>query len=34
MVGSVCFSSIIEGNPDTIDNMKPVLYGMVRRVLV
>ena len=25
MVGSVCYSSIIEGKPDTIDNMKPVL---------
>ena len=33
MVGSVCYSSIIEGKPDTIDNMKPVLYGSVRNIL-
>lgn len=33
MVGSVCYSSIIEGKPDTIDNMKPVLYGIVRNIL-
>ena len=32
MVGSVCYSSIIEGKPDTIDNMKPVLYGIVRNI--
>ena len=24
MLGSVCYSSIIEGKPDTVDNMKPV----------
>lgn len=33
MAGSVCYSSIIEGKPDTIDNMKPVLYGIVRNIL-
>lgn len=33
MIGSTCFSSIIQGNPDTIDNMKPVLYSMVRKIL-
>lgn len=33
MVGSVCYSSIIEGKPDTIDNMKPVLYGIARNIL-
>ena len=31
MCGSVCYSSIIEEKPDTIDNMKPVLYGIIRR---
>lgn len=33
MIGSTCFSSIIEGKPDAIDNMKPVLYQMVRKML-
>lgn len=33
MIGSVCFSSIIQERPDTIDNMKPILYGMVRKML-
>ncbi len=33
MIGSVCFSSIIEGKPDQIDRMKPVLYDMVRKML-
>lgn len=33
MCGSVCYSSIIEGRPDTIDNMKPVLYGIMRKAL-
>ena len=27
LCGSVGYSSIIKGEPDTIDNMKPVLYG-------
>lgn len=33
MCGSVCYSSIIEGRPDTIDNMKPVLYDIIRKSL-
>lgn len=33
MIGSVCYSSIIEGKPDSIDAMKPVLYQMVRSIL-
>ena len=33
MLGSVCYSSIIEGKPGTVDNMKPVLYGIVRKIL-
>lgn len=33
MCGSVCYSSIIEQRPDTIDNMKPILYTMIRRIL-
>ncbi len=33
MCGSVCYSSIIEEKPDTIDAMKPVLYGIIRRAL-
>ena len=30
---SVCYSSILEGKPDNIDNMKPVLYYIIRRAL-
>ena len=33
MCGTVCYSSIIEGRPDTIDNMKPLLYRIIRRLL-
>lgn len=33
MCGSICYSSIIEGNPDTIDNMKPILYSIIRKAL-
>jgi AcrR family transcriptional regulator len=33
MCASVCYSSIIEGRPDTIDNMKPVLYDIIRKAL-
>lgn len=33
MVGSVCYASIIEHEPDNIDNMKPVLYGVIRKSL-
>lgn len=33
LCGSVCYSSIIEQIPDTIDHMKPLLYTMIRRIL-
>lgn len=33
MVGSVCYASIIEHIPDSIDNMKPVLYEVIRKSL-
>ena len=33
MCMSVCYSSILEGKPDQIDNMKPVLYDIIRRAL-
>ncbi len=33
MCGSVCYSSIIEEKPDTIDNMKPILYDIIRKSL-
>lgn len=33
MVGSVCYASIIEHAPDNIDNMKPVLYEVIRKSL-
>lgn len=33
MCASVCYTCIIEGKPDTIDNMKPVLYDMIRKCL-
>lgn len=33
MCMSVCYSSIIEGKPDDIDSMKPVLYDIIRRAL-
>lgn len=33
MCASVCYSCIIEGKPDTIDNMKPVLYDIIRKSL-
>lgn len=33
MCMSVCYSSIIEGRPDDIDAMKPVLYDIIRRSL-
>ncbi|BFJ84282.1 TetR/AcrR family transcriptional regulator [Ruthenibacterium sp. TH_2024_36131] len=33
MCGSVCYSSIIEGKPDTIDHMKPTLYRIIRQSL-
>ena len=33
LCGSVGYSSIIKGEPDTIDNMKPVLYDIITRAL-
>lgn len=33
MCTSVCYSSILEGKPDTIDNLKPVLYDIIRKAL-
>jgi AcrR family transcriptional regulator len=33
MCGSICYASIIEGRPDSIDNMKPMLYDIVRKSL-
>ena len=33
LCGSISYSSIIEGRPDSIDNMKPALYSAVRRIL-
>lgn len=33
MCGSTCYSAIIERRPDTIDNMKPVLYGIICKIL-
>lgn len=33
MCGSICYSSIIEGKPDDIDAMKPVLYDIIRHAL-
>jgi len=33
MCGSICFSSIINKQPDTIDNMKPTLYMMITKIL-
>lgn len=33
LVGSVCYSSIIERQPDTIDHLKPTLYRMIEKIL-
>ena len=33
LCGSVCYTSIIEQVPDTIDHIKPLLYTMIRRIL-
>ena len=33
MCMSVCYSSILEGKPDDIENMKPVLYDIIRKAL-
>ena len=33
MCMSVCYASILEGKPDNIDAMKPVLYDIIRKAL-
>lgn len=33
MVGSICFTSIIKQRPAPIDEMKPVLYRMIEKIL-
>jgi hypothetical protein len=33
MCTTVGYSSILENKPDTIDNMKPVLYDIIRKAL-
>lgn len=33
MVGSVAYAAIIEHTPDEIDNVKPVLYDVIRKAL-
>ena len=33
LCGSTCYSSIVLGRPDKIDNMKPVLYSIIRKSL-
>jgi len=33
MVGATCYSSIIENRPAPIDQMKPLLYGIIRTAL-
>ena len=33
MVGATCYSSIIDGRPAPIDEMKPVLYAIIRATL-
>lgn len=34
LAGSVGYSSILFEKPDTIDNMKPVLYSMITKILI
>lgn len=33
LCGTVCYSSIIEHRPDSIEHMKPLLYSVIRRIL-
>lgn len=33
LIGAVCYSSIILGEPDSIDNMKPILFNAIRKIL-
>ena len=34
LVGSVCYTSIIEEQPAPIDHLKPTLYRMVEKILI
>ena len=34
LVGSVCYTSIIEEQPARIDHLKPTLYRMVEKILI
>lgn len=33
LVGSVCYSSIILNEPASIDEMKPILFSSIRKIL-
>lgn len=33
LVGSVCYSSIILNEPDTIDNIKPILFDTIKKII-
>ena len=33
LTGSICYSSIILEEPDTIDNMKPILFKTIKKIL-
>ena len=33
MCMSVCYTSVLEGKPDSIDEMKPILYDIIRKAL-
>lgn len=33
MCMSVCYTSVLEGKPDDIDSMKPILYDIIRKAL-
>lgn len=33
LVGSVCYSSIILNEPDTIDKMKPILFNTIKKII-
>ncbi|MFU0824809.1 TetR/AcrR family transcriptional regulator [Clostridium sp.] len=34
LISSVCYSSIILNEPDSIDNMKPLLFSVIRKMLL
>lgn len=33
LIGSVAYSSIVFGEPDNIDNMKPMIFDVIRKIL-